>query len=264
MLLVLSACSPLIAMRQTKADHVAARHGFSKNLVCGGQFMFTTYQKINAPDKPTTVYIEGDGSIAAGGHPTSNPTPRNPMVLFLAALDPRPNVVYIARPCQYTPPELNPHCHSAYWIEKRWALEVVLAMNEAINKISAAEKIDLVGFSGGGGIAALVAAINPKIQSIITIAGNLDIVSFNNYHSAKQLPESLNPLDVARRIRHIPQLHLSGDRDTQVPAIIADKFVKASNSPCVQQMILRKVSHNSGWDEYWPKILAIPLVCKNQ
>ena len=40
--------------------------------------------------------------FADGSANSDNPTPVNPMLLKLATMDKRPNIVYIARPCQYT------------------------------------------------------------------------------------------------------------------------------------------------------------------
>ena len=60
----------------------------------------------------------------------------------------------------------------------------VNAINEVINKLTKGQTVDLIGFSGGGGIAALVTAQNHKVRSIITIAGNLDHKAFNDYPRA--------------------------------------------------------------------------------
>ena len=58
------------------------------------------------------------------------------MLMNMAAMDKRPNVVYIARPCQYTPMELNPKCNKMYWTDKRLSDDSVAAINEVINKVN--------------------------------------------------------------------------------------------------------------------------------
>lgn len=243
------------------ADAVAKNHGFTHRMVKGGEFLFTTYQKITDTSAEYVVYIEGDGSIVDKGMPSNNPTPIHPMVLELATKDRRANIVYIARPCQYTPMELNLKCEPSYWSDKRWSEDSVDAMNSAIKSIVGNKKIHLVGFSGGGGIAVLIAARNPAVKDIITLAGNLDHVSFNKYHGAFQCLNSLNPIDYAKSINQVLQIHFSGSKDKKVPSFIADSFVKASGSNCVHSEVLADVTHNRGWIKNIEYILRAPLGC---
>lgn len=94
------------------------------------------------------------------------------MGLKLAALDASPNVVYLARPCQYV---WSPLCSDIYWTDRRFAVEVVEAMSAAIDRlILPGQKLHLVGYSGSGAVAVLVAARRPDVVSLRTIAGNLD------------------------------------------------------------------------------------------
>lgn len=46
---------------------------------------------------------------------SNSPTPKQPLALQLAERDAHPNVVYIARPCQYTSHALDLHCVPEYW-----------------------------------------------------------------------------------------------------------------------------------------------------
>src|SRR5690606_13468548 len=123
--------------------------------------------------KPYVFYIEGDGFAFKNGFPTEDPTPTSPVFFNLAVADARANVVYMARPCQYTPMELNPACSTEFWHRKRMSEEVVASINDAINKIRHNKPFSIIGYSGGGGIAVLVSARNRAAQSIITVAGNL-------------------------------------------------------------------------------------------
>jgi hypothetical protein len=50
--------------------------------------------------------------------------------------------------------------------------------------------------------------------------------------------ESLNPIDYAIKISNIPQLHVSGGKDTILPSSIMYGYVKVSSSDCIQQKIL--------------------------
>ena len=238
---------------------------FERTLVKGGDFWITTYQKITDNSKPYVFYIEGDGAAWAGKYRVShNPTPRKQMFIKLAAMDYRPNVVYIARPCQYTPMKLNPKCtaQGGYWTDKRMSDDSVESLNEVINKINNNQKFSVVGFSGGGGIAVLIAARNNKIRDVLTIAANLDHAAFTYHHNVTPMIGSLNPINYAYDVRHIPQLHISGGKDDIIPPFIADKFVKAVGSNCAKQRIFPAVSHNKGWERIWDYVLRNePIRC---
>ncbi len=237
---------------------------FKKVLVKGGDFLITTYQKIDNSSEPYVFYIEGDGITYGvnGDRPSANPTPISQMLLSLAAMDERPNIVYVARPCQYTPMELNPKCNPSYWTIKRFSDDSVNAINDVINKINSHQhKFSLIGYSGGGGIAVLVAARNNMVKDIITIAGNLDHTAFSNHHKVSPLSGSLNPIDYAKLINNIPQLHLSGGKDKVIPPFIAEKYVEKSNSVCVKQKTFPNIDHKSGWDKVWNNIYNTNIKC---
>ncbi|WP_375359250.1 alpha/beta hydrolase [Candidatus Tisiphia endosymbiont of Neophilaenus lineatus] len=260
--LLLSSCASSIETRVKEAEKVASINKFEKKLVKAGDFVITTYQRVSDKDSPYVFYIEGDGSISIGRYAIAdNPTPSKVMLFKLATLDTRPNIVYIARPCQYTPVELNPNCNQAYWTDKRMAEEVIESTNIVINSINNGNPASLVGFSGGGGVAILVAARNKHIKDIITIAGNLDIENFSKHHGIYALKESLNPIDYAIKISNIPQLHLSGSKDAIVPSKIMQGYIKTSPLDCTQQKIFPNITHTKGWDKVWQEVLKINLTC---
>lgn len=260
-LLLLTSCSGHDS-RQKSADMVAAHYGFLSHMVKAGSFWLQTYQKVSDPTLPYVVYIEGDGFAFKNKWQISDdPTPKRPMLLDLAATDHRANIIYIARPCQYGAITADHQCNNAYWTTKRMSEEVVTSINGAIKGISHGKPVDLIGYSGGGGIAVLIAARNPQIRSIITIAGNLDHVRFNQYHKVRPMIGSLNPIDVVMKVRNIPQVHYSGGEDTIVPSFITDNFVQAAHSSCVKQEIIPKISHDSGWGKSWSYILGTPVTC---
>ena len=236
--------------------------GLDRKLVKSGQFYITTYQKITDPTKPYIFYIEGDGNAFKNKRPTLNPTPHGLMMIKLAASDPRANIIYIARPCQYTPISLNYACNDhTYWTSKRLSNEAIDVINMVIDQVNDGKGFHLIGFSGGGGIAVLIAARNPNVIDIITISGNLDTEGFTAYHSVSPMQKSLNPIDYAKKLNHIPQLHLSGSQDKIIPPFIAKHFVKASNSRCVKQKIYN-AQHNKGWEKLWHQILQEEVSCK--
>jgi alpha-beta hydrolase superfamily lysophospholipase len=146
---------------------------------------------------------------------------------------------------------LNPKCSNQYWTNKRMSEDSVVAINDVINSINNKQKFSLVGYSGGGGIAILVAARNYMVSDIITVAGNLDHKAFTTHHHVTPMSGSLNPIDYVRQVSHIPQLHISGGKDTVIPPFIAGEFVQRASSPCVKQQIFEGASHRVGWKEMW-------------
>lgn len=259
---ILSSCTSHES-RQKAATMVAEHGGFKSDIIKAGEFWIQTYQKISNPKLPYTIYIEGDGFAFKNRWQISpDPTPIHPMVLHLASQDFRSNIVYIARPCQYEPILMDGRCDNSYWTTKRLSDEVINSINVAIKQISHGQPVDLIGYSGGGGAAVLVAARNRQIRSVVTIAGLLDTVAFNQYHNVRPMVGSLNPINAAEKIRDIPQVHYTGGEDKIVPAFIADKFIKVANSSCVKQEIIPNAKHDGGWDKSWNYILSLPPTCQ--
>ena len=65
-------------------------------------FTIATWQKVTNPAAPYKIYIEGDGyAFNAHGRATQDPTPRGTLVREPAFGDNSPNMIYLARPCQY-------------------------------------------------------------------------------------------------------------------------------------------------------------------
>lgn len=260
-MLLLTSCATTRINGTKVADELAINQGFKKQEIKGGDFFITTYEKIKDPKMPYVIYIEGDGKIVSGDFISKDPTPTKPMLINLAFVDPRPNVIYMGRPCQYTSMDRNTKCSKEYWTNKRLSEETIVSMNEAINKITNNKKFDLVGFSGGGAASILIAARNANVTSVLTLAGNLDILAFTKHHKSSPMNESLNPVDWARQVQNIPQLHISGGQDRTVPTFIAQNFMGKINTPCAKHMVIEKAQHNKYWDEYWAKILQTKITC---
>lgn len=252
-------CLFLTACTQPATHKVASSHGFESVYVKTSTFNLATYQKIRQPGAPINVYIEGDGNAWRSRNSLSpDPSPRSSTVIKLATLDTCPNVVYIARPCQFSPEDLKTVCNPKHWSVARYSNEVIKALDNAITQIKAKAKtkqINLIGYSGGGSLAVLVASMRQDITSIRTIAGNLDLQAMEKYHKTTPLSESIDPISVAKKISHIPQIHFSGAKDKIVPSKIAYNFVKASELDKNAVVIIADANHAKGWDKHWPELL---------
>ena len=254
--------------RADKAEHLAASAHMAQQDIPAAPFLLRSYQRWDkASDKVATFYIEGDGLAWLDRRtPSGDPTPLNPMALKLAIQDDAPNVVYLARPCQYTKMLNGTLCPPQNWLSARFSPNIVAAMNDAIDSIKrqhAIEKINLVGYSGGGAIAILLTARRDDVLTLRTVAGNLDTDSFTRIHKTSPLAASLNPASVAQKISTIPQLHFIGGQDEIVPLDIFTDFQRhmTTRTGCVGHIIVPTASHDEGWVERWRILLKQPVMC---
>lgn len=253
-----------IQSRQDTAEAVAAPGGLTRRDITAGQFTLASWQKIGQPGGQTNIYIEGDGlAWLSKSTPSGNPTPKHPVALSLAAVDPSPNVIYIARPCQFV--SLN-GCPSEYWMGKRFAAEVVESYQSALNQIAAqngAGGFHLIGYSGGANIAALLAERRSDVLSLRTVAGNIDNDAFTNFHHVSAMPYSLNAADEAVKLANIPQMHFIGGRDEFVPQDIYLSFArKVGPNNCLRSSSVPEATHSEGWVENWRSLLSRPIGCE--
>lgn len=264
LLLVVLLCGCTTLYPRTNAQQIAQAAGLQKSVITAGGFVLTAYSRINDTDQPINVYIEGDGLAWLSRHQLSaDPTPTLATGLLLAAHDPASNVVYLARPCQFNDFDRTP-CPAAYWSDRRFSDEVISAMNTALDTFiqsPSARKIHLIGYSGGGAIAVLLAARRQDIASLRTIAGNLDHVALNAYHQVSPMPGSLNAIDMAPTLAKLPQVHFIGGQDQVVPELITNRFLLAVGTDCAQVVKQPGASHISGWVENWPTLLALSVNC---
>lgn len=270
--LALSSCkSATLGGRSDLADNIAQSGQFMRKEIDANPFRITTFQKMSQSTAPTTrIYIEGDGQAwLSRTQPSLNPTPTDPFALKLARQDSAPNIIYMARPCQYSGRIDGALCASQYWRSARYAPEVINSYNVALNQIKAQHNVqnfELVGYSGGGTLAALLAAHRNDVASLRTIAGNLDHREHSRVHNVSPLSASLNPPDYAARLSAIPQVHFIGNNDDIVPPNVYQSYARAfSNQSCLQYKIVGDKGHASeNWQKDWPALLNHKPHCQVQ
>lgn len=267
LIMALTACSSFLPRSEVElAATIAAPARLEEHQIVAGAFTLALRQRDDAPGQDLIVYIEGDGyAWESRRRPSVDPTPSDPVALRLATLDTAPNVVWIARPCQYVQTKA---CRPIYWTNGRFAPEIVAAMDAAIDAAKArvnASRVHLVGYSGGGGIAVLVAAHREDVASLRTVAGNLDHAAFTRHHRVSPMSASLNPADVAPKLARLPQRHWVGsDDDVILPAFVGGFLSRMGDTRCAGIETVRGAHHAYGWASPWAERGQMIPTCGTQ
>jgi dienelactone hydrolase len=247
-----------------RARAYAERNGMTGLILQGTRFGHQAYtkpaaQKSSAPDASAAlyVYIEGDGSpwLQAGTRVAADPTPHRPLALELAAATPH-HVLYLGRPCYFgTRPEVM--CTPDLWTSGRYSPDVVASLVAAVRRFVAAEgnpPLILIGYSGGGTLAVLMAAQLPAVRAVITIAANLDVDAWARWHRYSPLSASVNPVAQPPLSDVIGQWHLVGGKDHNVPEAVNRRYFDALRPDQVWRY--PDFDHACCWAEHWSSILA--------
>ncbi len=208
--------------------------------------------------KILTVYIEGDGyAWVSGDLPSFDPTPVEPLALKLALLDPGP-AAYIGRPCQYLKVK-HKFCEQRYWTSHRFSLEVIQLMDHEVNQLKkefGSDKLILVGYSGGGAVAALIASRRNDIVQVITVAGNLDTEFWTKQLHLSPLWGSLNPADSWQLLQSTPQVHLIGSEDNVIDLSVVESYrARFPATAPIDVRVIEGNSHRCCWTERWAIII---------
>ncbi|NNF40000.1 MAG: hypothetical protein HKN64_01390 [Woeseiaceae bacterium] len=221
--------------------------------IAGEGFDHLVIQRLASPPRETLhVYIEGDGLPWLGNRASADPTQRTPLALSLAGLD-KQDVAYIGRPCYFGVADAS-RCHPRIWTSHRYSAEVVSSMAAAIQRVRRPEHgaIVLIGYSGGGTLAALLESQVADVAGVVSIAANLDIDAWTTLHGYDALSHSLNPIR-ASRAPDVVHLQLVGRHDTKVPPSISIAY--ANTQPGVELIEFEHFDHVCCWEDQWPSIL---------
>lgn len=195
------------------------------------------------------IYLEGDGIPWRNNRPNINPTGQARLSLHLFLQD-ESATAYLARPC-YEQEIMPASCTPERWTKGRYSETVVSTLIQAIEQIAPTGNIELVGYSGGGTLATLIAHRLSRVTGVLTLATNLDHDAWSEHHGSIPLTSSLNPLDDAPVVNG-SELHLFGSEDRIAPAALAaayfEKHVAAVG-------VIEGFTHHCCWVEQWPKIL---------
>jgi len=229
---------------------IIQENNLNKQIIKTKQFqIFTAHKDLNqCENERVYIYIEGDGlAWRTKNQVSNNPTPSNPVSLHIMNSVNQKCSIYLARPCQYT----TQVCNKKYWTSHRYSYNIIQSYNELIDNIKSTYKIKdfvVVGYSGGGAIATLLATQRKDIDSIITIASNIDTLAWTSYHGITPLYGSLNPADFTYLLKNIQQYYLVGIEDNTVPPIVFESFKKHTKNPYNLHRYMYKTNHYTNWD----------------
>ncbi len=216
-----------------------------------------------------SIYIEGDGAAWRDRtQPPSDPTPSDGLGARLAQADLGSWVVYLGRPCQYLTAKERAECDPQWWQGARYGDTVITLMQNAIT--SAIERIEidrqtqlanppplqvrLIGYSGGGVLATLMAQERPEVQCLITVAAPLDLTAWTAGHGVSPLAQSRNPAQLGQ-LRDVPQTHWYGQNDRVVPPQALGSYPWRQLGGRSHVHVLPQYDHRAPWADHWPALL---------
>jgi pimeloyl-ACP methyl ester carboxylesterase len=259
LLLLAIACAAACTSNAQRIDRVAGDAQLSRRIVTGAQFQHVIYVSDVAADTAANagrllVFLDGDGRPWSedGREPNTDPTTRNPIALQLLVKSQAPGV-YISRPCYQE--MVSAKCSPDVWTGGRYSAQVVASLAAVARDVSrekGATEIVMVGYSGGGALAVLVAERLANVTEVITIGANLDTDAWTQQHGYLPLATSLNPARSDQRHRW-REVHFSGARDKVVPAATREAYFK--KFPAAQQSVIEEFDHVCCWVEQWPALL---------
>jgi pimeloyl-ACP methyl ester carboxylesterase len=267
-LLMLVGCAggEALVPRAGKAEYLTRAQGWSLVRLPAEPFVLTAALAPQPAGRRLTVYLEGDGLAYLGATRVSpDPTPTDPVALRLALRHPGGAAAYLARPCQHVPAGLaQPACAPQFWTSHRYGVEVLSSLDRALDQLkqrTGAAELVLVGYSGGGALAVLLAAGRTDVRGLVTIAAPLDTRLWTDRHRLAPLAGSRNPVEVAAAVAQIPQLHLVGGRDEIVEPAISQAYLRALPPGHRASVAVRpNAEHGGGWVESWPDPDALAVL----
>lgn len=216
-------------------------------------YQIQTGQRIVKGGKLAYVFIEGDGLSWLTPYQISpNPTPTFPVAATFVRPTLQYHQFYLSRPCQYLLNQ-NPLCHRGMWTSAVYSELQRNILNEILNQWKKRYDIKtfrLVGYSGGGVLALLIAIIRQDVDHVITVASNIDVDAWVHDQDISPLRQSLNPRQQLSQLCGRTYSFFWGGKDRVVPAHTHMNFVKGlSQCAKMRTKIIASYAHDSEWSE---------------
>lgn len=241
---------------------IAAGVGKEVGAVGNGEFKVMAMTPSSGHYAKLRVYIEGDGRAwITRSMPSLDPTPTNQAFLMLAVED--GNSAYMARPCQFI---TGAGCKAAVWTTNRFSQTAIDSMSSGLDDLKRRFHVtdfELVGYSGGGAIALILAAQRGDVTQVQTIEGNLDPAAWAKQLRLSPLTGAVDPLSYASALKAIPQRHLVGRHDEVVPPGLARAYAKKVGGNCIK-VVESDATHYTGFQDAWRASRDVPIACSGQ
>ncbi len=239
-------------------DQQALNLGFKSQQFSSAQFQHKIYlAKKFKEGESLHVYIDGDGTPWERNRwIADDPTARNPLILQLMNQDTVPAIL-LGRPCYYGLNHTD-ECDNKYWTSHRYSKQVINSMSQVLNTWLEKYKFNeivLIGYSGGGTIAILMADKIKNISTVVTVAANLDVTKWSEFHGLSALSYSLNPAETLALDPGIKQIHFAGKDDEVVPSFIIKAYANSQKN--AEYYELPGKNHTCCWDNEWKALLGL-------
>jgi dienelactone hydrolase len=176
------------------------------------------------------------------------------LLFTLMAQDPAPSL-YVGRPCYLQTADAR--CDARWWTFWRYGDDVVDSLAEVIRNQAAAADLVLIGHSGGGALAVLLAPRLSNVSAVVTLAGNLDVAAWTSLHGYMPLEGSLDPALQPPLPVSITQWHFAAAQDEAVPVGVMTHFCeRQTNAGQMHCATVPDTTHVSGWQPWWKDFAA--------
>jgi len=242
----------------SRFDLAASEWGFQRERVMGAGYSHAVFSNHRPAGSHGIlhVYLGGDGTPwIAGRWIAADPTPRTPLALDLMAKDGAP-AIFLGRPCYQGMAE-DSGCEVSLWTSARYSSQVVDSMAAALRYLlqrDSYSRLVLIGYSGGGALAMLLAHRFTETVAVITVAGNLDPDAWATLHGYRPLDDSLNPRDLPPLPDSVAQYHLVGELDRNTPAWLLEAALE--KQPQAHIVVWKGFDHACCWEGIWQDVLS--------
>ena len=236
-LLLLLTCSALASCSTNPTlPAVDVCERFRCSWVQGGEFTHRVAIKSATGSRTTLrVFIENDGTPwLAPNQIALSPQVHRPVAARWFAEDEGPAIL-LGRPCYHSPPAAQrAECAPEVWTSGRYSSRAIKSMAIALESALGATALSpnqtikhLIGHSGGGTIAWLLAAYAPaNVAWVSTVGANLDVAAWALSRGFTPLPDSLNPAIEPPLSSCVAQQHVRMSDDAIVPPITTERFFR--------------------------------------